>query len=266
MPVEDEASEPESHSTPTLDDLYDSLNFRDNFRLFRYGIRVDNALGEIDIHAGHFNARLRRAVKIMGMREGWSPQEVAAAVSDGFYDPAPFPILERWKQQGKFRVEQLDRFAELCVRAVQAAFGCDLRDFLESPDRAKRFLHDLRNPDELEDMLIRLEEITGESIRAKLDEAVPGEPLSVNSEPKKVQKSLWKEEPSDIEDSQLLRRRATLSVRYAVLLGIAAAAAYVFLPLDQWWSILILFLLGLLCLGAIVEVVKCVQQLRRSLP
>ncbi len=169
MPVEDEASEPESHSTPTLDDLYDSLSFRDNFRLFRYGIRVDNALGEIDIHAGHFNARLRRAVKIMGMREGWSPQEVAAAVSDGFFGLVPFPILERWKQQGKFRVEQLDRFSELCIRAVQAAFGCDLRDFLESPDRAKRFLHDLRNPDKLEDMLIRLEEITGESIRAKLN-------------------------------------------------------------------------------------------------
>ncbi len=65
MPVEDEASEPESYSTPTLDDLYGSLNFRDKFRLFRYGIRVDNALAEIDIHAGLFNARLRRAVKMI---------------------------------------------------------------------------------------------------------------------------------------------------------------------------------------------------------
>lgn len=69
MPVEDEASEPKSHSTPTLDDLYGSLSFREKLRLFRYGIRVDLALDEIDIHAGHFNARLRRAVKIMGMLE-----------------------------------------------------------------------------------------------------------------------------------------------------------------------------------------------------
>ncbi len=167
-------SDRESSAFESLDDLFDSLRLRDRFRLYRYGVKVDYALREIGIDAGQLDSRVRPAVKILGMRDGWSPQEVATAVSLSFFEPTSFRIREevkqakRWREQGKLKAERVDRFPELAVRAVQAAWGVDLRGLFEDTEDAKTFLHYYRSPEEAEWVLTRLEEITGVDIRARL--------------------------------------------------------------------------------------------------
>ena len=189
-------SDRESSAFETLDDLFDSLRLRDRFRLYRYGVKVDYALREIGIDASQLDSRVRRAVKILGMRDGWSPQEVASAVSLSFFEPTSFEelasfeeltsleelasripevvkqayLMLSWSEEGKLKAERVDRFPELALRAVRAAWGIDHREY------AQTCLRYYRNQRVLERAETRIEEIAGfrtHSGAAKIPPEVP---------------------------------------------------------------------------------------------
>ena len=87
-------------------------------------------------------------MKLLGMKDGWSPHEIADAICDVFSicGPAQWRVVSKWIDQGKVQAERRDQIYDLCTRAVRAAYSVDVGATAKDPSQLEELFKQLPYP------------------------------------------------------------------------------------------------------------------------